>query len=213
MFAQADFPKAATLFSQSLQLGAFDQQTKADAYYWRGESEYRMEQYSRAADDFHQYMEFTPQKDTQEYALALYNLGYIHFKQKQYDRARTWFARCVQNARLADTSVKADAYNRIGDCDFHNRQFAEAERQYAMAASTDASLGDYSLFQEGFVKGLQRDYPGKVETLNRLIAGYPHSQYMGHQALQASAAALSGKHALTESGQRDRSALLPERPV
>lgn len=178
LFAQADFPKAATLFSQSLQLGAFDQQTKADAYYWRGESEYRMEQYSRAADDFHQYMEFTPQKDTQEYALALYNLGYIHFKQKQYDRARTWFARCVQNARLADTSVKADAYNRIGDCDFHNRQFAEAERQYAMAASTDASLGDYSLFQEGFVKGLQRDYPGKVETLNRLIAGYPHSQYM-----------------------------------
>lgn len=178
LFAQAHFPEAADFFSQSLQLGAFNQQTKADAYYWRGESEYRMGQYSESANDFHLYMEFTTQRNTEEYALALYNLGYIYFKQKQYDKAQTWFARCVQNSYLEDTSVKADAYNRLGDCDFYNRRFAEAEKLYALAADANASLGDYSLFQEGFVKGLQRDYSGKVQTLNRLIAEYPHSQYI-----------------------------------
>lgn len=178
LFAQAHFKEAADYFSQSLHLGTFNQQTKADAYYWRGESEYRMEQYPQAANDFRLYMEFTTQRNNPEYALALYNLGYVYFKQKQYDRAQTWFVRCVQNHQLNNQSVKADAYNRIGDCDFYNRRFAEAEKQYAMASRTDASLGDYSLFQEGFVKGLQRNYSGKIQTLNQLISDYPQSQYM-----------------------------------
>ena len=32
--------------------------------------------------------------------------------------------------------------------------------------------------EEAFVRGLQRDYNGKVQTLNRLISDYPESQYM-----------------------------------
>jgi TolA-binding protein len=39
-------------------------------------------------------------------------------------------------------------------------------------------LGDYSLYQEGFVKGLQRDYTGKIQSLNQLITNYPQSQYI-----------------------------------
>ena len=46
------------------------------------------------------------------------------------------------------------------------------------AVEIDPSLGDYSLYQEAFVRGLQRDYNGKVQTLNRLISDYPESQYM-----------------------------------
>lgn len=177
-FAQADFEGAADYFTQSLQWGQYNLQTKADAYYWRGESKYRMEQYGPAANDFLLYMEFAPDKRTEEYGLALYNMGYAYFKQKQYDKARTWFQQCVDGNRLENRAVLADAYNRIGDCYFYHRLFAEAENQYAQAVALDASLGDYSLFQEAFVKGLQRDYSGKIQTLNRLIADYPQSQYM-----------------------------------
>ena len=66
----------------------------------------------------------------------------------------------------------------MGDCYFYNRRFDEARAQYAQASIINPALGDYSLFQEAFVKGLQRDYAGKIETLNRLLSTYPSSQYI-----------------------------------
>lgn len=178
-FAQAAFENAVDCFSQSLQLGQYNRQTQADAYYWRGESKYRMEDYVAAGADLRRYLELAQSRNSQEYALALYNLGYVAFKQKQYDAAQGWFTKCIAQASvLQERSVLADAYNRSGDCYFYARRFAEASGQYAQAAVTYPALGDYSLFQEGFVKGLQRDYTGKIQTLNRLLTDYPTSQYL-----------------------------------
>ena len=81
-FAQAAFENAIGYFTQSIDLGRYDRQTKADAYYWRGESKYRLEQYAQAASDYRLYLEYTPYRTGEEYALALYNLGYVAFKQK-----------------------------------------------------------------------------------------------------------------------------------
>lgn len=85
-FAQAAFENAIDYFSQSLQLGRYNQQTQADAYYWRGESKYRLEQYDAAASDYRQFLEFAPDRSSTEYALALYNLGYTAFKQNSMIR-------------------------------------------------------------------------------------------------------------------------------
>lgn len=159
-FAQAAFENAIDYFTQSIGLGRYDLQTKADAYYWRGESKYRMEHYAEAASDYRLYLEYTPDRTGEEYALALYNLGYVAFKQKHYEQALTWFTRCSQ-AQVKDRRIVADVYNRMGDCHFHARRFEEASALYAQASAADPSLGDYSLFQEAFVKGLQRDYAGK----------------------------------------------------
>lgn len=177
-FAQAAFENAIEYFSQSLQLGQYNQQTKADAYYWRGESKYRMEKYEAAATDLRQYLEFATNKNSQEYGLALYNLGYCAFKQKQYNKALNWFERCVPLVASRERTVAADASNRIGDCYFYARRFDEARSLYAQAVAYDPSFGDYSLFQEAFVKGLQRDYAGKIGTLNQLLTAYPSSQYL-----------------------------------
>ena len=177
-FAQAAFENAIEYFSQSLQLGQYNQHTKANAYFWRGESKYRLDQYSQAASDYRQYLEFATDKQSDEYGLALYNLGYTSFKQKKYDAAKTWFDRCIASGAVKDPAVKGDAYNRAGDCYFFARQFDEARQQYANAVSVNAQLGDYSLFQEAFVKGLQKDYLGKVATLNKLLTDYPASQYI-----------------------------------
>lgn len=178
-FAQAAFENAVDYFSQSLQLGQYNRQTQADACYWRGESKYRMEDYVAAGTDLRRYLELAPSRNSQEYALALYNLGYVAFKQKQYEAAQGWFTKCIALASvLQERSVLADAYNRSGDCYFYARRFTEASGQYAQASVTYPALGDYSLFQEGFVKGLQRDYTGKIQSLNRLLTDYPTSQYL-----------------------------------
>lgn len=177
-FAQAAFDKAIDYFSQSLQLGRHDQQTKADAYYWRGESKYRLNQYDAASNDFRLYLEFAVDKKESEYGLALYNLGYTAFKQKLYDSALQWFTRCTQSGTALNSSVLADAYNRMGDCNFYHRRFDAAQQLYGEAAKTDKTLGDYSLFQMGFVKGLQRDYEMKIQLLDKLLATYPSSLYI-----------------------------------
>lgn len=177
-FAQAAFENAIEYFSQSLQLRRYNQQTQADAYYWRGESKYRLEQYGAAASDYRQYLEFAPDRRSTEYGLALYNLGYTAFKQKQYDKALTWFTRCAESGIRLENDVVADVYNRMGDCNFYARRFDAADAQYAQASGYSMSLSDYSLFQQSIIKGLQREYGKKIELLNRLIIGFPESQYL-----------------------------------
>lgn len=177
-FAQAAFENAIEYFSQSLQLGRYNQQTQADAYYWRGESKYRLEQYGAAASDYRQYLEFAPDRRSTKYGLALYNLGYTAFKQKQYDKALTWFTRCAESGIRLENDVVADVYNRMGDCNFYARRFDAADAQYAQASGYSMSLSDYSLFQQSIIKGLQREYGKKIELLNRLITGFPESQYL-----------------------------------
>lgn len=177
-FANTGFREAIGYFDQSLALGQYNQATKASAYFWRGESNYRLERYGQAAEDYRRFLEFVTDKGGQEYGLALYNLGYTYFKQKNYASAQTWFTRYADRGTANERAMQADAYNRLGDCHFYNRRFEAARQEYARAVDTDASLGDYSLFQEGLVSGLLRDYNGKIQTLNQLISHYPESQYM-----------------------------------
>ena len=177
-FANADFAQALQYFNRSLEIGQFNAATQADAYYWRGEANYRLENYQNAGKDLRRYLDLATNKRSSEYALAMYNLGYTDFKQQNYNSALNWFSRFVESGNNENKQVLADAYNRIGDCNFYARKFEDARRSYDKAEQVDPSLGDYSLYQEGFVKGLQRDYSGKIQTLNQLIANYPQSQYI-----------------------------------
>ena len=177
-FANALFTDALQYFNRSLEIGQYNMATQADAYYWRGEANYRLENYRQAGKDLRRYLELAKNKRSQEYGLALYNLGYTDFKQKHYHNALNWFSRFVNEGTKDNKQVLADAYNRMGDCNFYARKFDDARRNYDKAEQVDPSLGDYSLYQEGFVKGLQRDYNGKIQALNQLIANYPQSQYI-----------------------------------
>ncbi len=175
--ANARFQDAISYFNRSLELSRYNQQTKANAYFWRGEANYRLSNFPEAGRDFTQYMEFTTVKNDEMYALSQYNMGYILFKQKNYRAAQSRFENYIHRTKANDKHVLADAYNRLGDCYFYVRQFGEAQQAYAQATQTDNSQGDYSLYQEAFVLGLQKDYLGKIHVLNKLISEYPSSQY------------------------------------
>ena len=177
-FANANFETAKANFDRSLEIGRYNAATQADAYYWRGEANYRLEDYRAAGKDLRKYLELATNKQSLEYGLALYNLGYTDFKQKNYSGALNWFNRFLSDGSKNNRQVLADAYNRIGDCYFYARNFEGARRSYDKAGQVDPTFGDYSLYQEAFVKGLQRDYTGKVQTLNLLITNYPQSQYI-----------------------------------
>lgn len=177
-FTNMELDKAVDLFSRAISLGAYNLESRNDAYFWRGESYYRQGEYNKAISDYRTYLNNTRQRNTDMYALAHYNLGYSYFKLKEYGEALNRFRQYVNLESNQQTPAYADAYNRIGDCLFHNRQFAMAEENYTCAAQLQPSAGDYSVYQKGFLLGLQKDYKGKISVMDRLIREFPESQYV-----------------------------------
>ena len=177
-FTNMELDKAVDLFSRAISLGAYNLESRNDAYFWRGESYYRQGEYNKAISDYRTYLNNTRQRNTDMYALAHYNLGYSYFKLKEYGEALNRFRQYVNLESNQQTPAYADAYNRIGDCLFHDRQFAMAEENYTRAAQLQPSAGDYSVYQKGFLLGLQKDYKGKISVMDRLIREFPESQYV-----------------------------------
>lgn len=177
-FTNMELDKAVDLFSRAISLGAYNLESRNDAYFWRGESYYRQGEYNKAISDYRTYLNNTRQRNTDMYALAHYNLGYSYFKLKEYGEALNRFRQYVNLESNQQTPAYADAYNRIGDCLFHNRQFAMAEENYTRAAQLQPSAGDYSVYQKGFLLGLQKDYKGKISVMDHLIREFPESQYV-----------------------------------
>lgn len=176
-FANANFDQALKYLNQSIALGQYNRQTKADAYYWCGESYYRLNRMDEAARDFNAYLQLTTEPNNEMYALANYNLGYIAFHRKDYTQASNYFKKYSQLEKGENTTTLADAYNRIGDCYLRVRNFEEAKHQYSQAEQMNTPSGDYSFYQLALVAGLQKDYSGKITLLNRLVGKYPASPY------------------------------------
>jgi TolA-binding protein len=171
-------PQAQAYFSKAIDLGNYSIDSRNSAYFWRGETNYRMERYDEAMADYRTYINNTRQRNTDMYALAYYNMGYVYFKQKKYEEALNNFRQYISLEANRKSEVYADAFNRIGDCYFHSRRLAEAEDNYNKASAVFPSAGDYALFQKGYVLGLKKDYRGKISALDKLIADYPDSRYL-----------------------------------
>lgn len=179
-FINTAFDKAVMYFNESIAIGQYNAQTNADAYYWRGESYYRLNAVDSASRDFNEYLRLTAQKDTEMYALAHYNLGYVAFQRKDYVQARNWFQKYTKLDKGINPTALADAYNRIGDSYLNNRDFDQAKQAYSQAEAMDTPAGDYSFYQLALVAGLQKDYAGKITLLNRLAGKYPSSAYIAN---------------------------------
>ncbi len=183
-FANTKMDEAIDYFNQSIAMGSYNPEARNDAYFWRGESYYRKGTYDKAISDFRTYQNNTRQRNTEMYALSFYNLGYSYFKQKKYNEALTRFRQYTDLEKDQTSAACADAYNRIGDCLFNNRQFAQAEENYARAAQLRPSAGDYAIYQKGFLMGLQKNYRGKISTMDQLINDYPESPYISDALLE-----------------------------
>ena len=190
-FNNKQLKEATQWFTQSMQLGNHNPQTRADATYWRAETHYQLKDYTQAHND---YMDFANQGlfSVNSKSNALYNAAYCLFKQKKYAEAQPLFQTFTTTAG-ASPQLLSDAYNRLGDCLFANKHYAEATTAYQAAAKADPSQGDYALYQEAIITGVQGNNSGKVQLLNQLRNDYAQSS-LNAQALyeQAKALNLSG---------------------
>ena len=180
-FANGNTGKAVAKFNESLAVGDYDRQTRADAYFWRGEAYYRNSYYPQAAKDYGQYLSLTTDREGRTYALALYGLGYAHFVQEDYQEAFRRFNQLQQThaatSGAIDKTTMADAQMRIGDCYFQARQYTAAENAYEKSVHIDPLVADYAIYQKAFAQGLSGRYTDKIGTLTYLAENYPQSDY------------------------------------
>ncbi|MCQ2210621.1 MAG: tetratricopeptide repeat protein [Paludibacteraceae bacterium] len=172
-----EYEEAIKAFDESLQDGKYNSQLAASSIFWRGEAYYKMKEYDKASADFAQFVNSVGARSCDEFNLAHYNMGYTYFTQKDYSNALTWFRKYV-NMEEKNKTLIADATNRIGDCYFNFRDFDNAQKNYATVYALRGPGADYACFQEGFIQGLQKNYNGKISTLNKLIKTFPQSEYI-----------------------------------
>ena len=168
-------------------MGSYSNDARNEAYFWRGETYYRTGNYKSAVNDYTSYIN-NSSSAKQNYSIALYNLGYAYFQLKDYNQALNSFKKYVPAEKDKTAPIYSDALNRIGDCYLYNRNFAQAEQHYTQAVNASGGNADYAEYQKAFVKGLQRDYKGKVSALDDMMAKYPTSEYYDDALMEKSKA-------------------------
>ncbi|MBD5285620.1 MAG: tetratricopeptide repeat protein [Bacteroides sp.] len=161
-------------FKEARAISGADRSIAAECNLWMGDCYYRLGKYADASKAYNDYLKAAGSTSPNK-ALAYYDLGYSRFAEKKYDAARKDFERVIASPGDLGTVMIADAYNRVGDCYYYGMQFGKAEQNYEQSYSLNPSTGDYAIYQKAMMKGLTRDYNGKIKLLDEMTESYPSS--------------------------------------
>jgi TolA-binding protein len=177
LYSNLKFDEAIVMLDKSLEFSIYDKLLTTRAYYWKGESYYRLLTYNEAIQLYNQFLSMPEAIGTPEYKTVFYNLGYCQFNLKNYEPALSLFQKYIDLSKDAKTNTVGDAYNRIGDCHFMKPSYWVAIENYEKAVNLNLANADYSLFQKGFALGLVNRPEKKIAILNQLLTNYPKSSY------------------------------------
>lgn len=177
-FNNAAYNEALTYFNSSIQLTTQLKSESPEAYFWRGESHYRLENLKAASNDYLRFLNSPNASSYKAWQLAHYNLGYSYYNLKQYSEALNWFLKYSQFKDIRNDNTYPDVLNRIGDCYFHARSYNQAEEYYNMSDKLSETGNDYAVFQRGFSMGLQKQHEEKARLFTTFEERFPLSDYL-----------------------------------
>ncbi|SHG89201.1 tetratricopeptide repeat protein [Flagellimonas flava] len=173
LFMEGDYAGAEERFLKSLKnVGSTD--FEARALYWKGESNYRLNRFEEALDDFGRFKRLAAAKNLPEYQHLDYNLGYVHFKLKTYGSAINHFKNVTSLGVDADGRL-GDSYVRLGDSYFVTSKYQSALTAYNDASKLNGPERDYAAFQKTLCNGFLGKNKAKIDGLNQFLSRYPKS--------------------------------------
>ena len=175
LFTDGNYQEALVMFKKSISEQQ-DPKFTCRATFWKGETEYVLDNFSESLISFKQFMTFPESKNTSESKNINYNLAYSYFKLKEYDQAGDFFQAQVEAVK--DDKIRLnDSYLRIGDSRFVSAKYWPAMDAYNKAIDLKGIDADYAAFQKAISYGFVNKNDRKIDDLNKLIANYSKSQY------------------------------------
>ncbi len=177
LFNNLAYNEAIDYFDISLQNGSYSRELNAKTLFWKAEALYRVGNYQESADSYSEFLRTAGAFSLPEYSEAEYNLGYARFKLRDYSSAASHFRNYINTAKGKPSGKLADAHNRLGDYYFLNSNYSLAKQNYQQAYDMNLYEPDYSLYQIAFCMGLEQNQQAKISSLERLLSGFPDSDY------------------------------------
>lgn len=174
LFNEGKFGAAKEHFSSSLE-NPLNTETVAKATFWKGETNYRLNKFINAIEDFNTFKSNIQASKTSEFELLYYNLGYAYFKQKDYENAISSFNNYISNSK--DETKLNDSYLRIADSYFASRNYSNAISNYNKSIALNEVDVDYAQFQKAISYGLIGNETKKIEELNSFLNTHTKSGY------------------------------------
>ncbi|SDX09049.1 Tetratricopeptide repeat-containing protein [Lutibacter oricola] len=175
LFNKGKFSAANESFKNSLTV-ALDATTTARATFWKGETNYRLNNFLDAQNDFKSFEAHPNASQTEEYTNFNYNLGYANFKLKEYPNAIDNFKKFT--SKNSEDAIRInDSYLRIGDGYFASRNYSNAIEYYNKAISSNGVDKDYAQFQKAISYGLTGNESKKIDELNSFLNKHSKSAY------------------------------------
>lgn len=183
-YTAGNYQTALKYLDEAAALSQYDRSIATQTQMWRADCNYRLGNYAEAADGYLAFLRATPANDTEARRLAWYDLGYARLGQERWADALDDFNRVIADSRGMSAEMLADSYNRAGDAQYYMSQFGAAAANYRKALETNPRAGDYAQFQLAMMQGFNRDYSGKIESIDRLLNDYPSSGLVAQALLE-----------------------------
>ncbi|MDC9721768.1 MAG: tetratricopeptide repeat protein [Urechidicola sp.] len=175
VFNEKDYIDAILNFEKSLS-NPKDKKMEARSKFWLGESNFRLNNFDLALDDFNLFYANSQSKDTPEFKDINYNLAYTYFKQKDYQRASVEFQNYIN--KNPENKVKLDdSYLRMADTYFVSSDYQNAIKTYDIIIQNKSADADYAQFQKAVSYGYIGRDEQKIEELITFLRRYKKSAY------------------------------------
>ncbi|MEO5777420.1 MAG: tetratricopeptide repeat protein [Flavobacterium sp.] len=175
LYTDGNYQEALGMFKKSI-TNQRNEKITARATFWKGETEYVLDNFSDATSSFRQFEDSAEAKNTPENKNINYNIAYAYFKQKEYDQAGNYFQKYVDGPK--DDKVRlTDAYLRLGDSRFVTAKYWPAMDAYNKAIDMKGIDADYAAFQKALSYGFVGKNDKKIEDFNLFLQKFKTSKY------------------------------------
>jgi len=175
LYTDGNYQEALSMFKKSIATPRNEKFT-ARAMFWKGETEYGLDNFNEALLSFKQFVGYASAKETPEYKNINYNIAYAYFKQKEYDQAGNYFQNFIDGGK--DDRVRLnDAYLRLGDSRFVSAKYWPAMDAYNKAIEMKGIDADYAAFQKALSYGFVGRNDKKIDDFNKFLQNFKTSQY------------------------------------
>ena len=175
LYTDGNYAEALSMFKKSIAEQKLAKFT-ARATFWKGETEYVLDNFNEALLSFKQFENFAEAKNQPEYKNINYNIAYAYFKKKDYDQAGDYFQKQIDKV-TADKVRLNDSYLRLGDSRFVTSKYWPSMDAYNKAIDMKSIDADYAAFQKALSYGFVSKNDKKIEDFNKFLQTFKTSQY------------------------------------